>query len=114
MNLEGFVASTPLREYKRVVRHETGHTLGCEHEHMRREIVERIDHEKAYAYFKKYDNWSRKDVDLQVLTPIEEVSLIGTMANAPCHPAQCVRTTLRIVADAGSTDSSCRASAVAG
>ena len=78
MNLEGFVASTPLREYKRVVRHETGHTLGCEHEHMRREIVERIDHEKAYAYFKKYDNWSRKDVDLQVLTPIEEVSLIGT------------------------------------
>jgi hypothetical protein len=78
MNLEGFVASTPVSEYKRVVRHETGHTLGCEHEHMRREIVDRIDHEKAYAYFKKYDGWSREDVDLQVLTPIEDVSLIGT------------------------------------
>ena len=47
MNLEGFTASTPLSEYKRVVRHETGHTLGCEHEHLRREIVDRIDHEKA-------------------------------------------------------------------
>jgi hypothetical protein len=28
MNLQGFTAGTPESEYKRVVRHETGHTLG--------------------------------------------------------------------------------------
>ena len=78
MNLEGFTAKTPLSEYRRVVRHEAGHTLGCEHEHMRRQIVDRIDKEKAYAYFAKTDHWSKKDVNLQVLTPIEEVALIGT------------------------------------
>lgn len=78
MNLEGFVAKTSLREYRRVVRHETGHTLGCEHEHMRKEIVGRIDKQKAYAYFKKTDNWTKKDVDLQVLTPLEDISILGT------------------------------------
>src|SRR5262249_25061849 len=35
MNLQGFTMNTPESEYKRVVRHETGHTLGFPHEHMR-------------------------------------------------------------------------------
>ncbi len=34
---------TPESEYHRVVRHETGHTLGFPHEHMRKELVEKID-----------------------------------------------------------------------
>src|SRR5205085_11982755 len=43
MNLEGFTMSTPDSEFHRVVRHETGHTLGFPHEHMRRELVKLID-----------------------------------------------------------------------
>src|SRR5215213_1776155 len=45
MNLEGFTMATDEREYKRVVRHETGHSLGFPHEHMRKALVARIDPE---------------------------------------------------------------------
>jgi hypothetical protein len=51
MNLEGLTMSTPESEYKRVVRHETGHTLGSPHEHMRKALVARVDPQKAYAWF---------------------------------------------------------------
>lgn len=78
MNLEGFTMSTPDSEFFRVVRHETGHTLGCPHEHMRREIVARIDPEKAIAYFMRTQGWKRQMVIQQVLTPLEESSLIAT------------------------------------
>ncbi|MEJ3749547.1 M12 family metallopeptidase [Actinomycetes bacterium KLBMP 9797] len=78
MNLEGFTMNTPESEYRRVVRHETGHTLGFPHEHMRRELVARIDREKAYAFFLRTQGWSKKDVDQQVLTPLDERSIIGT------------------------------------
>lgn len=78
MNLEGFTMGTSEREFKRVVRHEAGHTLGCEHEHVRRAVVERIDKEKAYNYFFITNRWDRATVDAQVLTPVEEVALIGT------------------------------------
>jgi hypothetical protein len=53
MNLQGFTMNTPEREYQRVVRHETGHTLGFPHEHMRKALVDRIDPAKAYPYFLK-------------------------------------------------------------
>jgi hypothetical protein len=78
MNFEGFTMNTPESEFHRVVRHEAGHTLGCEHEHVRRAVVDRIDKEKAYTYFFVTQKWDRKMVDAQVLTPIEEYSLIGT------------------------------------
>jgi hypothetical protein len=78
MNLEGFTMNTPESEFKRVVRHETGHTLGCPHEHMRRALVKRIDPRKAIAYFAKTDGWSPGETRQQVLTPIEEGSLLGT------------------------------------
>jgi len=51
VNLQGFTMNTAESEYKRVVRHETGHTLGCPHEHMRKALVARIDPQKAYDYF---------------------------------------------------------------
>src|SRR5438045_2915713 len=35
MNLEGFSANAPESEFRRVGRHEAGHTLGFPHEHMR-------------------------------------------------------------------------------
>lgn len=78
MNLQGFSLNTPESEYRRVVRHETGHTLGFPHEHMRREIVDLIDVQKAIAYFGQTQGWSASMVKSQVLTPLEESSIMGT------------------------------------
>ena len=78
MNLEVFSMQTPESEFHRVVRHETGHTLGFPHEHMRRALVKLIDSAKAIAYFQKTQGWSPLMVKQQVLTPIEESSLLGT------------------------------------
>ena len=78
MNLEGFTMKKPLSEFRRVVCHEAGHTLGFPHEHMRKAFVQRIDPEKAYAYFLETEGWSRQDVDEQVLSPLSERSLIDT------------------------------------
>src|SRR5205085_598590 len=41
LNLESFTMSVSEREFHRVVRHEAGHTLGFEHEHMRSDLVKR-------------------------------------------------------------------------
>jgi hypothetical protein len=81
MNLEGFTMNTPDSEYKRVVRHETGHTLGMPHEHMRRDLVALLDPEKTYAYFLRNQGWNRQTVDEQVLTPLEERTLFSTPAD---------------------------------
>jgi hypothetical protein len=88
MNLESFSMETPDSEFHRVVRHETGHTLGFPHEHMRRELVALIDTEKAIAYFQQTQGWSADEVRAQVLTPIEESSLLGT-PNADPHSIMC-------------------------
>ena len=72
---------TPESEFIRVVRHEAGHTLGFPHEHMRRDLVARIDREKAYEYFRRTQGWSRRDVDQQVLTPLDERSIFATPAD---------------------------------
>ena len=81
MNLQDFSMSTPESEYHRVVRHETGHTLGFAHEHMRQELVERIDPEKAYDYFLRTQGWDKKMVDMQVLTPLNKSDIMGTPAD---------------------------------
>ncbi len=78
MNLEAFTMQTPESEYHRVIRHETGHTLGFPHEHMRRQLVAKIDPAKAIAYFKKTQGWSPAEVRAQVLTPLEDSTLLGT------------------------------------
>jgi hypothetical protein len=81
MNLQGFTMSTPESEYKRVVRHETGHTLGMPHEHMRKALVARIDKNKAYAYFLQTQGWDKTTVDQQVLTTLDEATLMFTPAD---------------------------------
>ena len=81
MNLEAFSMSTEESEYHRVVRHETGHTLGFPHEHMRKALVDKIDPQKAIAYFMQTQGWSAEEVRQQVLTPIEESTLRGTKAD---------------------------------
>jgi len=78
MNLEGFTGRTAEEEFRRVVRHEAGHTLGFEHEHMRRQFVDRIDPEKAIRYFRETDGWTPAEVRAQVLTPLEQRSIRGT------------------------------------
>jgi hypothetical protein len=78
MNLDSFTMNTPESEYRRVVRHETGHTMGFPHEHMRRELVERINEAKAIEYFRRTQGWNEVEVRRQVLTPLEESSLLGT------------------------------------
>ena len=81
MNLEAFSMDTPESEFHRVVRHEAGHTLGFPHEHMRRALVKLIDPKKAIALFKATQGWTEQEVRQQVLTPIEESSLVGTLAD---------------------------------
>lgn len=78
MNLQEFTMNTSESEFIRVVRHETGHTLGFPHEHMRRELVAKIDREKAIEYYIATQGWTRDQVIAQVLTPIEDGSLFGT------------------------------------
>ncbi len=88
MNLEGFTMSTPESEFHRVVRHETGHTLGFEHEHMRRALVRLIDVQKAIEFYRVDQGWNPQEVRDQVLTPIDEKSLRGT-AHADPNSIMC-------------------------
>src|SRR5215213_6907669 len=83
MNLEGFTMRVSEAEFRRVVRHEAGHTLGFDHEHMRSDIVKRIDREKAFKLFKKEQGWTRKEIEEQVLTPLSKRSIMGTRESDP-------------------------------
>ena len=81
MNLERFTMSSPESEFRRVIRHEAGHTLGFPHEHMRRQLVARIDPEKAYDYFWRTQRWDRATVNAQVLTPLDDRTIFATPAD---------------------------------
>jgi CHAT domain len=83
LNLEGFTARTSEAEFRRVVRHEAGHTLGFEHEHMRGDLVKRIDPAKAKAYFDRTEGWTPEEVEEQVLTPLAKKSIMGTAESDP-------------------------------
>ena len=83
LNLEGFTMKTGESEFRRVVRHEAGHTLGFDHEHMRAAIVSRIDRAKAVKYFFRTDGWTPAEVEEQVLTPLSKKSIMGTNESDP-------------------------------
>lgn len=83
MNLEGLTTRTPEEEFRRVVRHEFGHTIGCQHEHLRPELVARIDRRKALAYFQRTQNWDAATTEANVLTSLDERSLYGTTKSDP-------------------------------
>lgn len=78
MTLEAFTERTADAEYMRVVPHEFGHTLGCPHEHMRKEIIGLLDPAKTKAYFLRTYGWSATTTTEQVLTPVSETSIKGT------------------------------------
>ncbi len=83
LNLEGFTMRVSDAEFRRVVRHEAGHTLGFDHEHMRSDLVMRIDRQKAFAHFDREEGWSREEVEEQVLTPLAKRSIMGTKESDP-------------------------------
>lgn len=83
LNLEGFTMRKPESEFRRLVRHEAGHTLGFDHEHLRGELVELIDREKAIAHFDETDGWTPAEVEAQVLTPLAKRSVMGTKEADP-------------------------------
>ena len=83
MNLDGFTMETSEAEFKRVVRHEAGHTLGFDHEHMRSDIVKLIDRDKAISFFDEDQGWTPEEVEEQVLTPLKNRSIMGTKEADP-------------------------------
>src|SRR6185369_6993922 len=99
MNLQGFSLSTPDSEFYRVVRHETGHTLGCPHEHMRKELVDRLDRAKTIAYFQRTQGWSPQEIEQQVLTPLSESSLMGATPHAEDDSIMCYALPASITTD---------------
>jgi len=107
MNLDSFSMATLDSEFYRVVRHETGHTLGFPHEHTRSEIVNNIDPAKAIAYFKQNDNWDAATTTAQVLTPLDNSALLATAHADPnsimCYwlPAEIMKNGVAVV---GGTD----------
>ena len=55
---------------------------------MRRQLVAKIDPEKAIKYFGKTQGWSADEVREQVLTPLEDSSLLET-GQADVHSIMC-------------------------
>jgi hypothetical protein len=78
MCFQGFTMNTPDSEFMRVVPHEFGHTCGYPHEHMRPELVDRLDQAKTIAYFQRTQGWSAQVTREQVLTPLTQASIRGT------------------------------------
>jgi hypothetical protein len=56
-------------------------SLGAPHEHMRKELVERLDVNKTIQWFRQYQGWDQQTVQEQVLTPLDERSLMSTPAD---------------------------------
>lgn len=98
MNLDSFTMTTAESEFHRVIRHETGHTLGFPHEHLRQEIVNRIDRTKAIQYFESTQGWSEAQVVAQVLTPLDNSALNAT-AQADIHSIMCYSLPASIMTD---------------
>lgn len=77
MNLQQFTVNTRESEWHRVVKHEWGHAWGCPHEQQRRDVLALLDVQKTIAYFRATQGWSEAEVRAQILTPLEERSLMN-------------------------------------
>lgn len=70
MNLERITMQTPERERRRVIGHEFGHAIGWQHEHLRPEIVQRLDPQKVIEWGARTQGWSRQTSIDNMLTPL--------------------------------------------
>ena len=52
--------------------------MGFPHEHMRREIVGKLDIDKTLRFYADTQGWTKEEVYRQVLTPLEDSSIFGT------------------------------------
>lgn len=77
MGLQGFTLNHSEAEYKRVVRHETGHTLGFQHGQLLPATVNRLDRAKTIAWFNRYYGWGEAQTVQNVLTPIDLSQAVG-------------------------------------
>ena len=98
LNLEGFTTKISEAEFRRVVRHEAGHTLGFEHEHMRSDLVKKIDRAKAMRFYDVDQGWTPREVEEQVLTPLKNSSIMGTTESDP-HSIMCYQIPAEITKD---------------
>lgn len=78
MNLEGFTERTRETEFDRVVVHETGHTNGFPHEHLREKLIELLDVPATIQYFKRTQGWSESQTRANVLTPLDPDSIMAS------------------------------------
>lgn len=78
MMLGGFTDRTPDAEMRRVAAHECGHSMGFPHEHLRRDLISLLDEAKTLAYFRRTQGWSDATTRSNVLTPLEERSIMGS------------------------------------
>lgn len=113
MNLQGFTERTSDAEYARVVIHEFGHTLGFPHEHARPAVLALLDESKTIKYFRQTQGWDERTVRAQILTPLNERTLLGSnpeVGSIMCYdfPGQCTKSGKPIMggADLTATDKS--------
>jgi hypothetical protein len=78
MNLEAWSLNISDSECRRVIRHEAGHALGFPHEHLRAEIVDRIDRAKALDYYLTTEGWDEAKTVANVLTPLNPDDIVAT------------------------------------
>jgi hypothetical protein len=78
MNLDSFTMKTSDSEFYRVAAHEWGHTLGFPHEHLRKQIINRLDVNKTIEWFRRTYGWNESMVRSNVLTPLEDSAIIAT------------------------------------
>jgi hypothetical protein len=98
MNLAAFTLSTTDATYRRVVRHETGHTLGFPHEQLRPEVVGRIDEQLALTYFRQTQGWDDATIRRNVLTPLDPAKINAT-PGADLHSIMCYSLPASIMRD---------------
>lgn len=67
MNFGWFNANTAEDEFQRTILHEFGHALGLLHEHMNPDSGIQWNLPRVYSYYMQTQNWSKEEVDRNVL-----------------------------------------------
>jgi hypothetical protein len=75
-------------DIRRGVRHETGHTLGFAHEHLRASLIAWIDRPLAIQYYRMREGWDEETTVRNVLTPLRDENITAT-ADVDVHSIMC-------------------------